>query len=110
MVVENRIAEARRWTRPHYHGLPRHLAPANGLEHRLFSLVTQNWRGRPHVSYPVIVQLIAAMTVRCELDPDSYEAGIEVADADLAAVNLTRHDFHGERNYAITPNVLLLEG
>jgi hypothetical protein len=57
----------------------------------------------------VIVQLIAAMTVRCELDPNPYEAGIKVADADLAAVNLTRHDFHGERNYTITPNALLLE-
>jgi len=96
-----------------------HLPPGtskwNRIEHRLFSFITQNWRGKPLVSYQVIVQLIAAtttktgLTVRCELDPNPYEAGIKVADADLAAVNLTRHDFHGEWNYTIAPNAPLLE-
>ena len=69
----------------------------------------RNWRGKPLVSHQVIVQLIAATTtktglkVRCELDPNTYPAGIKVADAELAAVNLTRHDFHGEWNYTIIP-------
>jgi hypothetical protein len=90
-----------------------HLPPGtskwNKIEHRLFSFITQNWRGKPLVSHQVIVQLIAAtttktgLTVRCELDPNSYPAGIKVADAQLANVNLKRHDFHGEWNYTISP-------
>ena len=90
-----------------------HLPPGtskwNKIEHRLFSFITQNWRGKPLVSHQVIVQLIAAtttkagLTVRCELDPNSYPAGIKVADVELAAVNLQRHDFHGEWNYTISP-------
>lgn len=81
----------------------------NKIEHRLFSFITQNWRGKPLVSHQVIVQLIAAtttkagLTVRCELDPNSYPAGIKVADAELATVNLQRHDFHGEWNYTEPP-------
>ncbi len=56
------------------------------------------------------MQLIAATTtkaglkVRCELDPNSYPAGIKVSDAELQAVNLRRHDFHGEWNYTLSPN------
>ena len=90
-----------------------HLPPGtskwNKIEHRLFSFITQNWRGKPLVSHQVIVQLIAAtttkagLTVRCELDTNSYPAGIKVADAELASVNLQRHDFHGEWNYTIAP-------
>jgi transposase len=90
-----------------------HLPPGtskwNKIEHRLFSFITQNWRGRPLVSHQVIVQLIAATTtktglkVRCELDPNSYPAGIKVADADFDSINLQRHDFHGEWNYTISP-------
>ena len=90
-----------------------HLPPGtskwNKIEHRLFSFITQNWRGKPLVSHQVIVQLIAAtttkagLTVRCELDTNSYPAGIKVADAELASVNLQRHDFHGEWNYELRP-------
>jgi transposase len=90
-----------------------HLPPGtskwNKIEHRLFSFITQNWRGKPLVSHQVIVQLIAATTtkaglkVRCELDPNSYPAGIKVADADIASINIQRHDFHGEWNYTISP-------
>jgi len=90
-----------------------HLPPGtskwNKIEHRLFSFITQNWRGKPLVSHQVIVQLIAAtttkagLTVRCELDPNSYPAGIKVADAELASINLQRHDFHGDWNYTISP-------
>ena len=90
-----------------------HLPPGtskwNRIEHRLFSFITGNWRGKPLVSHAVIVQLIAATTtttglkVRCDLDQNIYPAGIKVADAELATVNLTRHDFHGEWNYTIRP-------
>ena len=86
-----------------------HLPPGtskwNKIEHRLFSFITGNWRGKPLVSHQVIVELIAATTteaglkVRCQLDPNTYPAGIKVSDAELEAVNLTRHDFHGEWNY-----------
>jgi Rhodopirellula transposase DDE domain len=90
-----------------------HLPPGtskwNKIEHRLFSFITQNWRGRPLVSHQVIVQLIAATTtntglkVRSEIDPNTYPAGVKVSDAEIARVNLQRHDFHGEWNYTITP-------
>jgi len=96
-----------------------HLPPGtskwNRIEHRLFSFITQNWRGKPLVSHQVIVQLIAATTtktglkVRCELDQNTYPAGIKVSDAEIEAVNLTRHDFHGEWNYTISPKALTLE-
>jgi hypothetical protein len=96
-----------------------HLPPGtskwNKIEHRLFSFITGNWRGKPLVSHQVIVELIAATTtdaglkVRCQLDPNNYPAGIKVSDAELEAVNLARHDFHGEWNYTISPKVLALE-
>lgn len=86
--------------------------PRATRQHRLFSFITQNWRGKPLISHQVIVQLIAATTtkngldVRAEIDPNSYEAGIVVNDAELAAVNITRHEFHGEWNYTIAPKAL----
>ena len=89
-----------------------HLPPGtskwNKIEHRLFSFITQNWRGKPLVSHQVIVQLIAATTtdtglkVHSEIDFNSYPAGI--CDADLAQVNLRRHEFHGDWNYSIQPS------
>jgi hypothetical protein len=92
-----------------------HLPPGtskwNKIEHRLFSYITQNWRGKPLVSYEVIVQLIAATTtnrgleVRCELDNATYDTGRKVSDEELAAVNLQRDDFHGEWNYRIRPTI-----
>jgi hypothetical protein len=96
-----------------------HLPPGtskwNKIEHRLFSFITGNWRGKPLVSHQVIVQLIAATTtktglkVRCELDQNTYPAGIKVSDADMEAVNLTHHDFHGEWNYTVSQKALALE-
>ena len=96
-----------------------HLPPGtskwNKIEHRLFSFITQNWRGKPLLSHQAIVQLIAATTTRTglkvhsEIDANAYPAGIKVPDADLAAVNLSRHEFHGEWNYTITPNSPTLE-
>lgn len=96
-----------------------HLPPGtskwNKIEHRLFSFITQNWRGKPLVSHQVIVQLIAAtttkagLTVRCQLDPNSYPAGIKVSDAQMQAINLARHDFHGEWNYTVNPTSKLAQ-
>jgi hypothetical protein len=96
-----------------------HLPPGtskwNKIEHRLFSFITQNWRGKPLVSYQTIVQLIAATTtdaglkVRCKLDQKTYPAGIKVSDAQIKAISLTRHEFHGEWNYTISPKLHALE-
>jgi hypothetical protein len=90
-----------------------HLPPGtskwNKIEHRLFSFITQNWRGKPLVSYQAIVQLIAATTtrtglnVKSEIDTAIYPPGIKVSDSDMAAINLSPHAFHGEWNYTIAP-------
>jgi hypothetical protein len=90
-----------------------HLPPGtskwNKIEHRLFSFITINWRGKPLRSYRTIVQLIAATTtdaglkVRAELDETKYPKGVKVSNAQLAAVNLSRHAFHGDWNYTISP-------
>jgi len=69
-----------------------------------------NWRAQPLVSYRVIVDLISAtttktgLTVRCEIDETLYHKGITVSDAEMATINITRHNFHGEWNYTIAPN------
>jgi hypothetical protein len=91
-----------------------HLPPGtskwNKIEHRLFSFITQNWRGKPLVSFEVIVSLIAATTtkggleVQCGLDERSYPAARKVSDQELASVNLFRHEFHGDWNYGIRPS------
>jgi hypothetical protein len=91
-----------------------HLPPGtskwNKIEHRLFSFITINWRGKPLRSYRTIVQLIAATTteaglkVRAKLDEKKYPKGIKVSDAQLAAVNLAPHVFHGDWNYTISPS------
>jgi len=82
----------------------------NKIEHRLFSFITKNWRGKPLTSFQVVVNLIAntrtekGLTVGCELDTKTYEKGIVVTDEELSSVNLERDKFHGERNYTISPN------
>lgn len=91
-----------------------HLPPGtskwNKIEHRLFSYISQNWRGKPLTSHEVIVNLIAATTtnaglkVRCQVDQQLYPAGTVVSDAELAQVNLQPADFHGEWNYVIAPH------
>jgi hypothetical protein len=81
----------------------------NRIEHRLFAFITQNWRGKPLISREVIVQLIGATTtdkgldVQCCLDENEYPKAIKVSDAEMAAINLARDDFHGEWNYTISP-------
>ena len=81
----------------------------NKIEHRLFSHITMNWRGRPLASHEVIVNSIAAtttatgLTVRAGLDPGSYPAGAKVSDEQLAALPLRRHAWHGDWNYTLRP-------
>ncbi len=92
-----------------------HLPPGtskwNKIEHRLFSFITKNWRGKPLVTHQVIVNLIAAtttkkgLTVRSRLDDRIYAKGRRVSDKQLALVNLEPHAFHGEWNYTIRPTV-----
>jgi transposase len=81
----------------------------NKIEHRLFSFITQNWRGKPLISLQVIVNLIAATTtgtglrVHSELDERAYPPGVKVSDAQLAQVKLRPDKFHGDWNYQILP-------
>jgi transposase len=92
-----------------------HLPPGtskwNKIEHRLFSFITHNWRGKPLVTHQVIVNLIAAtttkkgLTVRSRIDERIYPKGRRVSDQQLALVNLDPHVFHGEWNYTIHPSV-----
>ena len=83
----------------------------NKIEHRMFSFISMNWRGRPLESYRTIVELIAATTtskglrIRAERDEGYYETGTKVSDAELAALPLTRHEFHGDWNYTLSPSV-----
>jgi len=84
----------------------------NRIEHRMFSFITMNWRGRPLTSYRTIIELIAATTtetglrIRAERDAEWYATGIKITDTEMAALPLTRHDWHGDWNYtlAATPN------
>jgi transposase len=91
------------------HHLPPGTSKWNKIEHRLFSFISQNWRAKPLVSYQTIVQLIAAtktktgLAVQCELDTRTYPSGTVVSDADMDALNLSRHQFHGHWNYTISP-------
>jgi hypothetical protein len=81
----------------------------NRIEHRLFSFITKNWRGKPLVSHEVIVNLIAATTTRTglrvqsRLDTGKYPKGIKVGKQAFAAIQLRPDTFHGEWNYSITP-------
>jgi transposase len=90
-----------------------HLPPGtskwNKIEHRLFAWISQNWRGKPLVSYAVILKLIAATTtkaglsVQCQLDTTLYPLGRKVSDEDMASISLQPDAFHGEWNYTIQP-------
>jgi hypothetical protein len=91
-----------------------HLPPGtskwNKIEHRLFSHITMNWRGRPLTSHDVIVQSIAATTTRtglrvhAALDTGDYDTGVQISDAQIAALPITRHRFHGDWNYTLRPH------
>jgi len=81
----------------------------NKIEHRLFSFISMNWRGKPLVSHEAIVNLIAATTTRqglkvqAELDSSLYPKGVKVTDDELKTVQIKRDEFHGEWNYSILP-------
>ena len=81
----------------------------NKVEHRLFSAITMNWRGRPLASHEVIVQTIAATTtatglrVHAELDTSTYGTGVQISDAQMDALPLTLHGWHGDWNYTLHP-------
>jgi len=88
-----------------------HLPPGtskwNKIEHRLFSHISMNWRGRPLISHEVVVNLIAStstskgLRVRARLDRKKYPTKVQVSAEQMAQVNLTPHSFHGEWNYTI---------
>ncbi len=90
-----------------------HLPPGtskwNKIEHRLFSHISMNWRGRPLESHEVVVQLIAATTtrtclnVRAELDEATYPKGVKISDQQMHALPLDKHEFHGDWNYTLRP-------
>jgi hypothetical protein len=81
----------------------------NKIEHRLFSHITMNWRGRPLTSHECVVELIGATTTReglhieAALDPARYPTKVKVSKSDMATVPLKRHRFHGDWNYTIAP-------
>jgi transposase len=91
-----------------------HLPPGtskwNRIEHRLFSQITMNWRGRPLITHQVIVDLISntttttGLTVHCVLDTGEYPTGIKYTSKAVDALPMTRHDFHGDWNYTIRPS------
>ena len=84
----------------------------NKIEHRMFSFVSLNWRGKPLESLEVIINLIAAtktntgLKLYAQLDKNVYERGIEISDKQLDRVNITRDDFHGDWNYTINPSLI----
>lgn len=94
-----------------------HLPPGtskwNKIEHRLFSFISQNWRGKPLVSHQVIVDLISAtstkagLKVRAQIDSNLYPAGRKVSDKEVSALHIERDAFHGEWNYKILPRSLV---
>lgn len=85
----------------------------NKIEHRLFSAITQNWRGKPLVSHEVVLQLIAAtttrtgLTVRSGLDRNVYPKGLKITAEEIERLNLRKEAFHGEWNYSLLPRPLL---
>jgi transposase len=90
-----------------------HLPPGtskwNKIEHRLFSFISQNWRGKPLITHQVIVDLIAAtstkagLKVQAQIDSNLYPAGLKISDQQVAALHLERDIFHGDWNYKISP-------
>ena len=81
----------------------------NKIEHRLFSFISMNWRGKPLTTYRTVVELIAGtttrtgLTVQADLDTGSYPIGVKTTDAELDAVPIRRHDWHPDWNYSILP-------
>ncbi len=82
----------------------------NKIEHRMFTFISSNWRGRPLIDRATVINLIGntttktGLTIHAELDKNIYEKGIKISDEELAKVNLRKEKFHGEWNYRITPS------
>lgn len=93
----------------------RHFPPGtskwNKIEHRLFSFISKNWRGKPLITHAVIINLIAAtktkkgLKVGCVLDKNKYPTGIIISDEEYAKINIFPEEFHGDWNYTIKPNL-----
>lgn len=89
----------------------RHYPPGtskwNKIEHKMFSFITQNWRGRPLISRQVVVNLIAntqtqkGLKIKAKLDENTYEKGIKIQNEEINNLNLSRDEFHGEWNYSL---------
>jgi hypothetical protein len=85
----------------------------NRIEHRLFSFITINWRGKPLTDYATIINLIAntstdtGLKVYAQLDETTYEKGIKISDAQMASINIERDPFHGDWNYIISPATVI---
>jgi hypothetical protein len=94
----------------HVSHLPPGTSKWNQIEHRLFSFISQNWRGRPLLTHATIVNLIAAtrtnagLKVRCELDRRHYSKDVKVTDDQMRRIHLEPSTFHGDWNYTIRPS------
>jgi Rhodopirellula transposase DDE domain len=92
--------------------LPPGTSKWNKIEHRMFSFVSLNGRGKPLETLEVIINLIAAtqtstgLKLYAQLDDRTYERGIDITDDQLAAVSITRHAFHGDSNYTVSPSLI----
>ena len=94
----------------HVSHLPPGTSKWNKVEHRMFSYISMNWRGKPLISYQVIVNLIAStktttgLKIKATLDKRKYPAGIKVSDYDYEALNIRENNFKGNWNYVIKPH------
>jgi hypothetical protein len=85
----------------------------NKIEHRLFSFISMNWRGRPLTCFQTVLNLISStttstgLTVKAELDSNKYAKGIKITDAEMRMIDISRDEFHGEWNYTISPQPTL---
>ena len=97
----------------HVSHLPPGTSKWNKIEHRLFSFITMNWRGRPLRTYETIVNLIGSTTnsgglvVKAVLDRRHYPTGKKVTSKELRGIKIERHDFHGDWNYSIRPSTVV---
>ena len=95
--------------RIHVSHLPPGTSKWNKIEHRLFCHITQNWRGKPLRTFETIVDLIgntrtaAGLRVKAKLDKRKYPTGVAIAKAEMKALSLHRHEFHGDWNYELHP-------
>ena len=82
----------------------------NKIEHKMFSFISKNWRGKPLIDYVTIVNLIGntktqkGLVIKAMLDENEYEKGVKISDEEMEKINLRTEDFHGEWNYIVAPN------